>query len=864
MDDKLKFQALEWERGEPLAVTLDLEAAHFVGEFRDRDPGKALGRLRWELLGHIEVDETFDDTVEVDFSFDRATRTRVGLGRRPMSGYLRVERTHESLLGRKSFHATLRFEVMGGLDLSQPVARPTYRACFLRRPGTHTLAIDFGTTASCIALKRISGYEDPQLQKLDAGGEPTLYPSSIWFMDGQPPEQRRNVQPVPLGEPVRFCGFGRTNLRIATVDNPGQVVPSLKRMIGVRSTYWRNFGITAEEDQLAVPGRLLWSFLQNLFQCMVKRNRRIWAKDPPMVENVVVTVPNKAGHQFIEPLTSAICTAANTCLDGSPLTEGWEIEEKNISILRESEAAVAEFVFRNPYEGGLLGQVGSGETALVAVFDMGAGTCDSALVEYLRSADGDAGDVTARMNLIARTGLQIGGDTLDEIIARLVFDKLRGQPLDLGAGVYELLLGLEKPARDDGKSLIADLKDELQAEDIDFFGSYRSLADLLEDGPDRLHELQSLRAAFKYLAQDMKIAIAETFYGRGASETYHIEFPDGVSADDNLRLQQRIVETAEDDQLLTDQKVGEISGLLDVLRGHFERCEVIYVPSRIGPHLKMKEPLRFPLKSLLIRGDFKTFIEKIEAEFVDELLEDPPSVSGALHVVFTGRLLAFPMIQELLILNLTKRPELPRLRFPNQGYGPLKLKQAVASGAILAKDQGLNFNQLSARVLSNYCLLHFDQETGGPRLARLVAQGAEYDSLGVARGSTAEMQGLEQRGVYLRPAPDTQDILMIFEIDRLNWDDPAAVKDFAMAYKYKMHKISVVLNCLIKREGELEKNGRRRVEIAVRRDGRARARVFPGTTSDGQPTGRALELSNTGEDSDPTLNEGDVWAAFPL
>ena len=860
-DYQWQFQADEWRNGKTLAVDLTIAEDQFEGKFKALQSG-ALGRLQWTLESVRVVDDRLAENVHVFFSFDASGNRRQGEGRSPR-GYIRIDGSRQRLLDRRIFDAELRFEVMGGRGFTSRVASPVYLVRFLRPVGTHTLGIDFGTAASCVALKPIREDVDPQLQRLETGSDGTLYRSSIWVMDGSQAATRKNTQTVVLGGSKLALGFGEKNLNLATLKDPGHVVSSLKRMIEVPSMIWRNYGVP-DHQLVAMPGLLLWGYLNNLFQSMIARNRRLWSSEnPPLIENVVVTVPNKAGHAFIGRLKAAVLNAINECREGEPLVESWEVRDKSIYVLRESDAAAAEFVFRHRREGGL-GQVKEGQKASLVVFDMGAGTCDSSLTLYERVWDADANNRRARMTPIARNGLQIGGDKLDEVIARTIFKELEGQPLNLSAETYRILFDEDKPADDEGEDLMVDL------EGLGFFGSYRSLNKDMKDKPERLSELQGLRTAFKFLAGELKIAIADGFYGRGRSEIFEIEFPPGVTPADTRRLKREIVAVAEDDALPVAEKERRISEALDTLRDHFERCEMEYRTLEIGPHLKMVRPLRLPLRGLLKSTDFQTYLRQISSEFINDLLDGAPTPeNAALHVILTGRLLAFPLIQEDIVYQLVKRPETERLRFPNKRYDAPKLKQSVVVGAIYARDEGLDFNRFSARLLTNICLYHWDQAKDQPKLFRLVAEESDFQPNG---DGGFEAQG-RAPGVRLRRNPKANEILRIYEIDKLNWTDEGVVDEFAADLKYNMHRVTPLFIRAIASEGDFEKDDDRFVDFSVQPDGKARVSVFPSTIhkagakardrSEPKGGGRAVNFTNESDEAlrDETESAG---LGFPL
>lgn len=857
-----EFQAGEWVDGKRVALKLQIRDDQLEENVAAIARGGALGRLRWSLVSTEISDKNLAEKVDIHFTFDEFWTKHEGEGKEPR-GFLHVDGSREPLLNRKTFDTTLRFEVFGGRKLSTLVARPVYRVRFLRRAGTHTLAIDFGTTASCIALKRILGDSDPTLQQLGTGAEGTLYPSSIWVMDQERAKSRKKeTVPVVIGGHELTLGFGERNVRIATLGWPSQVISSLKRMIEVPSRFWGNFGIP--DDRLVVmPSVLLWGYLHNLFKAMLKRNKTVWqGKKPPLLESVVVTVPNKASSAFINRLKAAVLDVINSCNDG-PLTEGWEMQEKHIHVLREADAAAADFVFRHPREGGL-GEVGEGQIAHLAVFDMGAGTCDSALILYQRIL-GENGNRHARMSLLARNGLQIGGDKLDEVFARVVFEKLKGARLDLEKEVYELLLGTEKDEDDEGEDLIVDL------EALGFFGTYNELlgAETFQSSPERLGAFQSLRTSFKFLARELKIAIADGFFGRNDSENFHLKFPAGVTAARNQKLSHEIFAVGEDDSLPREEKVKKIDELLAELRDNFERTKVEYSPRNIGPHLKLIDPLQFLMRDFVRASAFDNYLRQISSEFIHDLLEGASLPrDNVLYVILTGRLLAFPLIQEELVRSMVQLPEVETLRFPNQEYSARELKESVVTGAIYARDEGLDFNSFSSRVLTNICLLYHDQAANKQKLARMVPLDSPY----VKNGDGVEEVRGWAGGVRLRPNNPTNDRLRIYEIDRLNWDNPALVDAFARDFKYNLHRVTPVFNLTMPRAGDFEEDDDRFVEFAMRQDGRARVKVYPSTErpqeAEDRPdtprgVGRPVDFSNDNEEAIDVDTES-AALVFPL
>jgi len=300
------------------------------------------------------------------------------------------------------------------------------------------IGIDLGTTNSTvteIVWDPTSG-EEPVASLIDVpqrttGGEITrdLVPSVVALVDGQ-----------------EYVGEGAHRLR-AAISNPPKRGDNIwwttKNDIGTRRQW-----IGAPEGY-RTPREIAARILTFLHDAAIDASER-------PIDRVVVTVP--ASFQLTQRQdTLDAAGAAGIELDGQ-------------SLLDEPVAAFLDYIARSKAD-----LLSDRDRARVAVVDFGGGTCDVALLEASRSADGGLA--------LARKGVsrfhRIGGSDVDEAIAaNVLLPKLMEEN-----GIAPFELGY-KHKRDFVIPALASLAEQLKKKLSDLAVHQRQLGDFNPDDPN--------------------------------------------------------------------------------------------------------------------------------------------------------------------------------------------------------------------------------------------------------------------------------------------------------------------------------------------------------------------------------------------
>lgn len=148
--------------------------------------------------------------------------------------------------------------------------------------------------------------------------------------------------------------------------------------------------------------------------------------------------------------------------------------------------------------------------------------------------------------------------------------------------------------------------------------------------------------------------------------------------------------------------------------------------------IEVIQPVKLNLGSLYNSDNqLSTFLERVGGEFVDELLKNwQPKTDKGLHVVISGRLAFFPLVQETIILKLVSKLDvLGNITLANKGLKPDALKRTVVFGACNAIDSGQDLNYFNHRTFSNYVLRHNNQLSGVLDEIALVKKGSQFNKI---------------------------------------------------------------------------------------------------------------------------------------
>ena len=841
----------QWKDGRTVEFDLPLKKRFLAKDMEENMLHRH--RLEWRMDEPVlDLDAARNDEkrlIQFDMGFLAGEARNIKTDHPEPRVWLQLEAPQELMLERKGLELIVPVSVR--LPKSNRLfAEVIYRVVLLRMPGNCNVAVDFGTSASCIAVKMGRGRRsaDPQLQKLNRvkNRNPALFPSAMIILDEFDADfSESDKVDISLGGKRCSLGFGERVNDLGVTMDPSSVIPSLKHMIDSPSNYWSHFGITSPEGRSTAPSQLLSSYLRQLFRYMLNLNRSFWEGSTlPLVENLIVTVPNNASYYFIDRLKVAAQCAFNLCNSGGPPIEEWEVPPDKVLVIREAEAAAANYITRSRKR---IDNVRPNQKRYIAVFDMGAGTCDAAVVRYDNVPRGK--EFNYATTIEDRLGRYLGGNELDTLFARQIF-----QQLDIMAAKSLVTMGPDEKEILFGR---ATLNNDLIGQELESLGLFEAYSDLeqfrrFKENKAALDQFQRIRVGLKDYARRAKEQIADAFYGRTqqSADGTVTDLPHGV---DTQALLEQCYDLCADGQ---GQNEGKIASRVREATEAFKQMEIQIEGSQFGS-LILGGSLKISMRDLLQNSDFQCYMDRVTDQFVDDLLGDAildkisESEDQALHVVLTGRLLAFPLIRERILLRLASK-KVPRYVFPNRHFNLTDMKSAVVLGALGAKKKGLDMREYSDKVFTNYYLFHYDHEQNETEVNdRLISSDEDFPE---KKGKkTALIKN--SRPVYLREAEQGEDNLFILCMDKHDEEALNNIDD-------NTHKVQVVFDMPIQAVGDFRTQDQRLISLVAHPDGEVEVFVYP-HTQNGRGLGEPLtyKLSQTDRSEE---NQEHRHKSFPI
>lgn len=789
-------------------------------------------RLKNNLVGRLY---TYDKKVEQDVSSGNPLKFRLELISKAGDA---LEQLHLDMVGVVlQVPLQVRAQTSGHLIFDNSIL-----IRLERKTGSHALALDLGTSASCVALAKRE--ENPTIKMLALDRQTPFLASSLVVND-ENAKRTVTYKRLDLEKATYYLGFGSAHIYQGLELNPERVVPSIKRMVEAPPSLWRFLNMPPEMNGKPMAVILLEEYLSHLFSNMRKLNPAIWGKDLP-IEEVVITVPNSIGYHYINRLKQAVYERINQC--GSPLKKGllttdWPIVKRNIMVMREADAVAAEFLARPASKGGL-GQAPAGTDCTIMVIDVGAGTTDTSLMRFQVARDHE--QTKAQLELRSRQGVLLGGDDLDKVLAMFLFKVMARREL--------LEMRPEDKKRVFGSDKIDDLKLDSAFERLGLFESYTTLSQKVSESHGMakksqelllpLDMLQKLRSQLYNVAKSLKESIGNSFYRyQPQSQTKSEEFSVTKLGENAATLLQTLYQEAENfesgKKWPAFEKVyqRQLQGL---------RHTKITVTCEFKPLLKRN--FNFDLGEFWEFEPFKKFIRELTANTVFQALQSTKNIprDQQLTVLLSGRVLAFPMIRESLLWSFLMKGRVFGYIFPNKHFHPMQLKHVVVRGALLSRIEGFNGSAFKNQVSTWYYLISHDQKNNQCQVKKLISGLDSFDEEGKVEATVT--------GVRLRKRADALETLTII---KLSLDNP----EMALKWTQYPFQASRVYHNNIDKTGNFSQDGDRSVTLTLYQNGFSKVKIWPCNIR--QQHDRRSQVQPLNFELDMSYESG-LWDQFPL
>ena len=312
----------------------------------------------------------------------------------------------------------------------------------------YTIGIDLGTSNCAVAFAplsnsavKVSDFPVQQLLREGQVGEHTLLPSALYT----PLEAERSVtsSTLPAFADADWIVGHFARWRGAKV--PGRLITSAKSWLchpGVdRTAGILPWGGAADVPRIS-PVQASSLLLQHLRIAWNQRNPGA----PLEAQEVVVTVP----ASFDEVARSLTVNAARQA--------GFE----NFTLVEEPQAAFYHFSHRHQRDlAELLSRI-----RLVLIVDVGGGTTDFTLIQVAASAEGPL-----MKRIAVGEHLILGGDNMDNTIARRIEEKLKGRKLTSAQWIQAVQAAREAKEKLLGENPAADFRITIAGEGSQLLGS---------------------------------------------------------------------------------------------------------------------------------------------------------------------------------------------------------------------------------------------------------------------------------------------------------------------------------------------------------------------------------------------------------
>lgn len=836
---EIVISVLDWLENQLTDFQLHLNKSLLKPNYRDH-PG-SLGLLDWEITDcHLKDPPVYlkdDLSARVTFSRDPSATSirafnqpRVNLSLTNLIGEsidrLQLDRVGLTIESKLWVKAAASGNLVYEDDLT---------IILQRREGSHLLAMDLGTSATCMAFAKRAEQAPLQLLDLQTDLMPFhLFPSAIW-LHREPTELDDKMRNVFLGDNQIYLGFGHRLIEDAITRYPEGVLPSIKRVIEAPPPLWHSLNLPAAHEQTNTSVHILREFLSALFDGMYHRNLDIWRQNIP-VEEIVISVPNTIGYQYIEDLKKAVSNRINECGSENKqgrLTTHWEIPKDKVTVIREADAVAIEYISREQSKGGL-GSAKLGLDRSIVVLDFGAGTTDCSVLRF-KVAKNSKHNIEPSLEIRSRQGIELGGDELDKVFAMFLFDKM------FEKGLIRMAAPMKKLIFDD-----ADLPDDAVAprlKQLGFFSSYQTLSQKIENSA-ALSELQNIRMRLKNFAKLLKEHIGNGFYGYPAKPLQDGTMVDFQTDNASLALLRKMYEIVENDT--AEGHIAHFRETFEQQRTRFFNVTVHL--DKAFPPLEIEQRWSFSMGELWTYGPLNDYFRTLTRSTVNDALDTLKNLpkDQVIAILLSGRVLAFPLIRESILYSILIHKNVGRSTFPNKDFDPEYMKAAVVRGALQSKIYGFKGSAFNAKTHSWYFLLHFDQAQDRQLATPLISGHADFDDNNQVSGQLT--------GVRLRRRNDAPETLIII---KTSINDPTLALDWR-DHPYKVH---VIFEKNIDRVGQFKADNDRTVQLFLRANGDAEVMLYPETDSmenGEQPKGdpRPYRLEPSSGTS--------LWNQFPL
>lgn len=694
------------------------------------------------------------------------------------------------------------------------VFKDTIKTHLQRQEGTHLLAMDLGAAGACIALARRERKALPLWLRLKLSGDPghdvRLFSCAIQgIVSGDTLNDSQADLPI---DPVSSLKVDIRNYQ----NEPNSQVEygwqkwSLKQVLETSRQTWENMGFKWEYDGISITKYLVSKYLVQLLGDMRKLNPGVWGKDP-LVEEVLIVVPNTWSTYHRALVKEIVVKEINECGNERKqglLSTNWVIPSEKIILLNQAEALAAEYLDRDLEDGGF-GRTVKGTEQTMLVVDVGAESCDSALLSFKSSECGEA-----EFKMLLRQSVDLGGDALDKVLAKFLFHLfIKGDLLSLPPEVKHQLFGADAPdkAHLGNRFLALGLFKPLSVKS-DRVGRY-DLEEERDPNLQLLRFLQNLEDSIISFAKGLKEAITNSFYGfegssiRGVEEVgvdFKGERPPAILA----KLYELIENFKESEGWESFQgsfrlQLRRFFDTEILLTFHFDSMQV--------------EPVMLNLGDLWEFEPFKVYLRNFTQVTIQHVLDSQKRFAqkSDLKVLFAGRALVFPMIRESLLWAMHAFGKRWNFEFPNKHLSPWRMKVAGVSGAILSRIEGITMSDPAKTCQDYYYLQHFSQETGEENIELMKE---ESEGPGRATEQVVEKE-YRLKGKFLRRRAKSIETLTIIKLQ-------LKLPEVARHFRDYPFEAEVVYKQNIQKMGPFQENGARDICLKLFEDGSSEVLVY--------------------------------------
>ena len=281
-----------------------------------------------------------------------------------------------------------------------------FQIVIMRHLGPFWLGIDPGTTASCIA----GGEHINDINEVGVDGETVIIPSVIVFLENF---VMPGKGPINRHVPGIVCG---THAKKAMRSFPERAFYSAKKLVGYENTRdikvkHKIKGAKSKKNkrvqfkEIKVKGSDALSILDDY---LIKQAHRFFKEERGQlrINKAVVAVPNNFTPLKIEKMKA--------CIENSE-------QIKKVLHIYEAEAIALYYLsIYNKLNKKRQQQISMGIRENILIFDVGGGSLNASIIGLTRPLKKI--DKT-RIEILARVGYGIGGETFDRIVAEIIWKK---------------------------------------------------------------------------------------------------------------------------------------------------------------------------------------------------------------------------------------------------------------------------------------------------------------------------------------------------------------------------------------------------------------------------------------------------------